>query len=58
LLTKSIFDFYLPGKLSIPSPPLPHSLLNSRIPVTIWVNSINCRSLSRLDKLRKLPNSV
>ncbi len=42
----------------MPSPPLPHSLLNKRIPVTICVNSINCRSLSRLDKLRKFPNSV
>ncbi len=37
---------------------MPHSLLNKRIPVTICVNSTNCRSLSRFDKLRKLPNSV
>ena len=43
---------------SIPSPPFPHSLLNKRTPVTIWVSSISCRSLSRLLRVMNVPSSV
>lgn len=43
---------------SMPSPPLPHSLLNNRIPETIWVSSCSCFSLSRLLRDMNVPSSV
>ena len=44
MVAEGIASFRMEGRLSIPSPPFPHSLLNSRIPVTICVSSRNCRS--------------
>ncbi len=43
---------------SIPSPPFPHSLLKSLIPVTIKLNSTNCLSLSLLLIDINVPSSL
>lgn len=42
----------------MPSPPLPHSLLKSLIPVTMYVSSLSCRSLSRFVRDMNAPSSV
>ena len=43
---------------SMPSPPLPHSLLNRRMPVTIMVSSVSCLSFSLLVSVMNVPSSV
>ena len=44
MVAEGIASLRMEGRLSIPSPPFPHSLLKSLIPVTICVSSRNCRS--------------
>ena len=43
---------------SMPSPPFPLSLLNSRIPVTMEVSSLSCLSLSTALSAMNIPSSV